>query len=557
MYIRHQAFDISIDSMRQRFIGHTEFMRVLRIGCLAQIAVACTTAQTAVWTGHFDNLRTSANTSEFILTPANVRPASFGLLGSFSVAGCVLAQPLYVPGVPSAEGPNVDLLFVATTTNMVYAFNARDRSLYFAENFGRPVPSTDIEPAAGYHDFPECGAAASDGPLGIVGTPVIDVPNNAMYFVSNTIDDPQPPHQYHHFLHKISLTTGLDLLAPVAISGTYDGLPFQSRYQLQRGSLLLQDGKIYVAFASHQDESPYQGWLFAYDTNLRQIAAVNYSRGRSGAGIWQSGGGPASDGKYVYFTTGNLADDIPQEADNSDSIVQVDPTTLLVTGKTSFYAEAENWDQNFDLDLGSSRVILMPGSGQAISGSKFGDLFLLNRNSMTLTARVQGAARHSVGFDWTGVYNGFAVWNNTVYLWPGGGGFTYGTDPGFPTDTLKAFRVDGSAVTMIANGQSDGVGAGYQGSGLSISANGTSVATGIVWAYTPASNTKELQVGHLHAYDAGDLSRGIFQELWNNIDPAHPDQGLLFAKMSQPTIADGKVYLPTFSGKVLVYGLLP
>ena len=70
-------------------------------------------------------------------------------------------------------------------------------------------------------------------------------------------------------------------------------MPFESRYQLQRSALLLHNGKVYIAFASHQDESPYYGWLFAYNSELKQVAAYNYSPRKSGAGIWQSGAGPA------------------------------------------------------------------------------------------------------------------------------------------------------------------------------------------------------------------------------------------------------------------------
>ena len=47
----------------------------------------------------------------------------------------------------------------------------------------------------------------------------------------------------------------------------------------------------------------------------------------------------------------------------------------------------------------------------------------------------------------------------------------------------------------------------------------------------------------------------ISKELWNsNINPG--DYVPSFAKFCSPTIANGHVYLATFSGQVLVYGLL-
>lgn len=529
----------------------------LRVAPLAALILAASLhAQSAVWTAHYDNFRTGANTAESILRPENVTASQFGKLASVTVSGCVFAQPLYVPAVRTTSARTRNLFFVATTTNNVYAFDADDYTQYFAVSFGIPPPSSDFA-FGDYHDFPDCNAGDGDGPIGIAGTPVIDVAGNAMYFVAHTIDSLDPPHRYRHLLHKISLTTGEDMVPPVEIAGSKQGVTFESRYHLQRAALLFENGRVYVAFASHQDESPYYGWMFTYGTDLKQQAVFNYSPAKTGAGIWQSGGGPASDGTSLYFVTGNLAEDVTTAEDNSDSVVQVDPISLQVRGKVSFPTEATKWDQNFDLDLGSSRAIVIPGSGKVISGSKYGDMFVINRNGMTLTNRFQAASRHSDGFDWTGIYNGFAYWNKTIFAWPGGGGFVNGTDPGYPTDTLKAWSLDtdsGSA-TLIANGQTDERTAGYQGGNLVISANGSDPATGIVWVLSPDSNSKTLQPGSLHAYRASGFADGLFHELWNNADSSDPDSSSYFAKFNQPLVANGKVFLPTFSRKVLIYGL--
>lgn len=513
-------------------------------------------AQTAVATGHYDNFRAGANVYETTLTPANVNRSQFGKLAELAVSGCVFAQPLIAPVFTLLDGAKRNLLFVATTTNAIYAYDADDYSLYFSASFGTPAPSADFVPNTGYHIFPDCDAGDGDGPIGIVGTPVIDIPNGAMYFVANTIDGYEGPHRHHHYLHKIALATGADLAPPAEISGSYRGVPFQSRYQLQRTALLLFNDRVYIAFASHEDETPYYGWLFSYDLDLKQVAAFNYSPLKFGAGIWQSGGGPATDGRYIYFTTGNLAEDDADPTDNSDSVLQVDPATLEISGKTSVFPENNDWDPS-DLDLGSSRVIVIPGTNYAVSGSKYGDAFIVNRGGMRIDGRFQVAARHSAGFDWTGIYNGLAYWNNTLYAWPGGG-YINGADPPFPTDTLKAFRLNAnySGATLVASGQSDGLGVGYQGANIAISANGDDPTSGIVWASTPSINTGGIQVGYLHAYNATDFSDGIFHELWNNVDPEHPEEESSFAKFNQPLIANGRVFLPTFSAKVIVYGLL-
>jgi len=320
--------------------------------------------------------------------------------------------------------------------------------------------------------------------------------------------------------------------------------------------LLLHNGRIYIAFASHHDETPYYGWLFAYDANLQQVGVMNYSALKWGSGIWQSGGGPATDGQYIYFNTGNNIEGDADASDNSESILQVDPITLQVVARTSFFPEGNDWDSNLDLDLGSSRIILIPGTHYAISGSKLGDLFVVDRQNMKVSQRLKAAARQSTGLDWTGIYNGFAYWNGTVYVWPGGGGLQYGPAPPFPTDTLKAFALsaDGSSAQMVANGQSDGAGAGYQGANMVISANGQNSSTGIVWAYLPVLSTLGLQPGYLHAYSASDFSGGVFHELWTNDTADSPDRDCSFGKFTQPLVANGKVFLPTFCGRVIVYG---
>ena len=88
---------------------------------------------------------------------------------------------------------------------------------------------------------------------------------------------------------------------------------------------------------------------------------------------------------------------------------------------------------------------------------------------------------------------------------------------------------------------------------LSVSANGNTTGTGIVWASHPLSSANQAVVpGILDAYDASDLTK----ELWNSKQNEGRDDVGNFAKFCPPTIANGKVYMATFSGKVIVYGLL-
>jgi hypothetical protein len=89
---------------------------------------------------------------------------------------------------------------------------------------------------------------------------------------------------------------------------------------------------------------------------------------------------------------------------------------------------------------------------------------------------------------------------------------------------------------------------------LSISANGALAGTGIVWALTASENANQQVVpGTLRAFDATDLSR----EIWNSRQNGMRDDFGFLAKFNTPIVANGKVYVATFSKQVVGYGLLP
>jgi hypothetical protein len=93
---------------------------------------------------------------------------------------------------------------------------------------------------------------------------------------------------------------------------------------------------------------------------------------------------------------------------------------------------------------------------------------------------------------------------------------------------------------------------GQSGAILSVSSNGSQDGSGILWASYASSGDAEHTVspGILRAFDANDISK----ELWNNQQKPR-DVGGSYAKFAAPTIANGHVYLPTFSNRVVVYGL--
>lgn len=121
-------------------------------------------------------------------------------------------------------------------------------------------------------------------------------------------------------------------------------------------------------------------------------------------------------------------------------------------------------------------------------------------------------------------------------------------------DVLKSWDVSTTTVPKTPADQSAASSVTYlPGAMLSVSANGNTMGTGIVWATTslngPAGGTE--QQGALLAYDASNLTKQLYSSQVNS----KQDSPGLFGKFNPPTIAAGKVFVGTFSNVVAVYGL--
>ena len=90
------------------------------------------------------------------------------------------------------------------------------------------------------------------------------------------------------------------------------------------------------------------------------------------------------------------------------------------------------------------------------------------------------------------------------------------------------------------------------GGSLTVNANGGEAGSAILWASHPLANANQgIAPGIVRAYDASDLSH----ELWNSQVNSDRDALPSYAKFCPPTVANGKVYVATFSDRVMVYGL--
>jgi hypothetical protein len=118
-------------------------------------------------------------------------------------------------------------------------------------------------------------------------------------------------------------------------------------------------------------------------------------------------------------------------------------------------------------------------------------------------------------------------------------------------DVLRAYNfVNNRFVTTPAS--VSGAKPGMTG-GPTVSANGSDVSNGIVWAVTTQSTRSGgTPPGTLRAFRASDVS----QEIYNSDTNSARDALGGFTKFAPPVVANGKVYVSTQTKAVSVYGLL-
>jgi len=502
-------------------------------------------AQVRVWTNHNDNARTGANLSEKLLTPSTVNVNSFGKLFSHVVDGSIFAQPLYLPNVVIPGKGVHNVVYVATMNDSVYAFDADTNEMTNAVplwhvNFTNSTAGTTAVPT----DNPKV-----DGTLGILGTPVIDESTGTMYLVARTLENGE----YVQRLHALDVTTGSEKFGgPVVIAaavpgGGYDGslgqVTFNAKMANQSAGLALANNSVYVTWASRGDYDPWHGWVMAFDARTLQLTATfNTTPDGAQGGIWQSGQPPAIDvAGNLFVAVGN--GDWDGMRNFGQSVLKLSPSLSLLDWFTP-----DNYAQLTlgDLDLGICGVLLIPNSNVSVNGSKTGDFYLLHQNSLGHEQVGNGQIPQLLRVAPGHIHGAPVYWNSPnrgplIYVWG-------------ENDALKAFHFNGATLDSSPAMQSTIVASpGMPGGILSLSADGSTAGSGILWAFLPLQGDALNNVvpGVLRAFDASDLTR----ELWHSAEAPSRDDAGLFAKFSPPTIANGKVYLASYSNQLNVYGL--
>jgi hypothetical protein len=547
------------------------FLRLFRSRCSAIPALICisafaTAAQTPVLTQHNDIGRTGQNTAETILTTSNVNATQFGKLFSLKVDGQVYAQPLYVPKL-TINGAVHNVLIVATEADSVYAFDADSNTGANATYLWRAsIIDTAHGAASGATPVPYTTVGCTDmqPQSGITSTPVIDTSTGTIYLEAKSLEGGNAVHR----LHALDITTGAEKsFGPVVINalpngvpGTGDGsssgvLQFDNLTQNNRPGLLLSNGTMFIGYASHCDNGPYHGWLFAYsESSLARLAILNTTPYGGLGGFWSSGAGLAADSSgNLFLVTGNGSYDTTNpQIDYGDSILKVTFANNAFAVADYFTPYNQASLSGGDVDLGSGGVLLLPSQpgthpNELVEAGKQGTIYLVSRDTMTTTPAhycngcssdpeiVQESAAGKIA----GMWSMPAYWNNTVYFVGSGGPLT--------AIPLSSGTLNYSAITT------SGTSFGFPGATPSISSNGTS--NGIAWLIDSS------QYGNpgpgpgpavLHAFNASSVST----ELYNSSQAAGGrDTAGSAVKFAVPTVTNGKVYVGT-TQEVDVYGLL-
>jgi len=552
----------------------------------------CLVCQSAsVLTQHNDIGRTGANLNETILTPQAVEGRGlmrFEHAFTLNVDGQIYAQPLYVPGVKLADGTYHNVLYVATSTNHVYAFDADDSlntSPLYQVQVGVPADPSFLSTWNPMYPY-----------VGISATPAIDQVAKKMYVEAKVVRTVYLPSKkiYRYLTDEIFALdiTSLQTVDWAEIGGTYQGLTFDPALHKSRPGLLLMNGRVYAGFGELDTEGDparvYHGWVFSFDASNLANTPVVYSPtpNYAGGGIWQSGGGLASDGTYIYVNTGNGSVESQgdfQSGQIGDSVLKLNADLTLAQ---SYVPPNVKCLDTCDLDLGSAGPVLFPNSDTLLSGGKEGIFYVFSRkdisnlNQCAFRAADQKDPREepvpycSIGTDQNGCEtpdpakfcngNGGLDWQTEAHGYSNihGSPVVLSTGPGqyqvyvWPEENyLKMFKYSGGQLahnaTLAVGTDAKAPPSSMPGGILSVS-SAPDGSNGIVWATVPQDCTNaEL----CQAYAGGDAEGaidasvpGVFAafdantlaELWSDNNVGY------FAKFTPPTVANGKVYVANF-----------
>ena len=301
-------------------------------------ATATSTSARPDWpTYHGDPARSGVSTT---------MPAVTGeptVVAALKLDAAVYASPIVVGGIT----------VVATENDSVYGLDADGHQLW-RTSLGTPVPLSSLP----------CG---NIDPLGITGTPVFDATSGLVYAVAE--HGPPVTHELVALRPAdgtVAWRTGVDL--PGA-----DATAMQ-----QRGALTISRGAVWVPFGGLAgDCGAYKGRVVGVPLEEPHVPSAYTVPTTREAGIWTPPGPSVDRNGHLLVAVGNGESGTGDPYDFSDSVLELDGTTLV----DSFSPASWRTDNEADLDLGSQGPALV-GDRWVFAAGKKGTAYVLRQGHL-------------------------------------------------------------------------------------------------------------------------------------------------------------------------------
>ncbi|KAM0240024.1 hypothetical protein ACHAPO_003004 [Fusarium lateritium] len=529
----------------------------LILSALVGQVVGLASTDTITWGG--DNSRTGYQTNHN-MDPAIVGSPQFDIVFKTSLPGRYINAVEQIFSQPLVYTPSNDtkqFVYLATTQNNIYKLDAKTGVIIASRNIGIPFLTADLD-----------GCVDVNPTVGVTATGVIDPDTDTWYITSKTYVDqnygpkPQGRPAGRYKIHAINVN---DLSEqpnfPVDLEGTIarnnPERMFTGGIHHQRPGLLHTGQFVYAGFASHCVQYNFTGWIMGWDKTSGKIVerwaseGMGVSSNISGAGIWQSGGGLASDNAgSMYFATGNgyasQLSTIPVNGFSPPTAMEQAAVHMSINSDgtlsvVDFFMPFEKQElDGADKDLGTSPLELLPSQfscgnikRMGIVTGKSGKTYWLNlddlggyRNGPNSKDRVIQTFQNE-----NSVYAGAGVY-------PLEGGYIYINVIQYPTHVFKFSCLNGVPYfTKVADSPTNNAYILGVSHGTTTSLNGQE-GTGLLWV-------SDVQNTNFKIYDA------VPQNGYLNVIRNFTIVGI--TKFSRPVFGDGMAYIGTTVG--YFYGL--
>ncbi len=487
-----------------------------------------------------DPQRTSWQRNEKFITPASVK--NMKLVWTLQLDNAArqlhnLFPPLIVSDVQTAAGSR-EIGIVAGVSDNIYGVDLEKGTQIWKRHFD----STYTEQPGGRGPYPLC-------PGGLTATPVIaptDTPGKfKIYAIS-----------WDGRLRQLDVATGEEL-APAEPFLPANGKPY---------GLNLYKNVLYTTTAQGCGGNPNQ--FYAYDLETKKVGSFNPGSG----GLWPRLGPSIGKDGSVYAGSGD-GDYLPEEQVYGQAIIAVkqNATTKALELTDWFAPSNAAWLRKRDLDMNTTGPVFdYKGKEYTVQSSKECRIWLLDTSAMggedhrTPVYRTPLVCNEEVQFASAGVWGALSTWeesNGTRWVlmpfWGPKhskfkapiehGEVVHGAIAAFTLEE-KAGKVQLSPAwvsrdmpladpSVIANGVVFGYGSGE---------DATQATPDIGLAYNSAAN-RAAHSTHAILY-ALDARTG--EELWTS-----GDQITSFNHFTSLSVANGRVYIGTYDGKLYAFGV--